>query len=184
MEHAKPGPPELGHGRKTGGVGVQTRIPIRAILISKGSKDYQDAYEPGRTASCSMDLAAVTVYIGVICGWIGAVKGSNACDRICVTARDMNGLLDGPKLLVGDVNGDLQGLESAMTPINQEGWLGLGAHGHLWGGKASEATCHTNPNAKETRRDDALDIASLLPSMEGVRVHAPGEFPTHERLQN
>lgn len=65
----------------------------------------------------------------------------------------MKALLGRPKLSVGDSNGELQSLESVVTFRKQEGWLGSCAHAHRWGGKAEEATCHTNAVAKETRID-------------------------------
>ena len=61
--------------------------------------------------------------------------------------------------------------------------MDLGASANIWGGKANEATCHTNAMARETRRDYAIANAYLIPCIEGVRVHSSDEFPTHKPLQ-
>ena len=161
------GPPDPEHGRRSGGVGIVAKCPMKTIPIAGASKDYQDAYEAGRAAIYACDLGAATLHISVIYGWTGGIKGSIACDRtddlLSIVAQENQSLPAGPKIIMGDLNCELQDLESVTTLISEEGWMDLGANANIWGGKANEPTCHTNAMARETRRDYAYSQRSPHP---------------------
>ena len=54
------------NGRRSGGVGIVAKCPMKTIPIAGASKDYQDAYEAGRAAIYACDLGAATLHISVI----------------------------------------------------------------------------------------------------------------------
>ena len=47
--------------------------------------------------------------------------------------------------------------------ISEEGWIDVGAKASMWGGIDNAATCHTNAEAIETRRDYMIVNLELLP---------------------
>lgn len=61
------GPPDPEHGR-TGGVGIQSRSPIKAVPIIAATKVYEDAHKTVSVVIYSFDLAAVILHIVIIYG--------------------------------------------------------------------------------------------------------------------
>ena len=62
--------------------------------------------------------------------------------------------------------------------LKEEGWTDTGAVANIWGGQASQPTCHATAKAKQTRRDYIFVNASLLPAVAGVWVGMEDTFPT------
>ncbi len=176
-------------GRNTGGVGIQTRLPLRPLPHKACTAAFTDAMATGRVNIYDLDVDGVVLTIAIIYGWTGAVKGNVACDRtedlITVVRMEFAEQLVGPKMIAGDVNGDGEIFESLADMIQNEGWTDLGAKADILpaGGIAMQPTCHANAGAKETRRDYIFANEYLFPAVDGFRVQVSDDFPTHKPVQ-
>ena len=88
----------------------------------------------------------------------------------------------GPKMIVGDLNGDLESLPIIQHLINDRGWVDLGSQEQLCGGTAEEPTCNVNAKCKESRRDFILVNDMLFDAAAGYRVSKEDLFPTHRPI--
>ena len=62
----------------------------------------------------------------------------------------------GPKLIMGDLNGNLAAFPTAMALIKEHGWTDIGNDEGQCHGKPGRATCKTNKDANESRIDFIL----------------------------
>ena len=57
-------------------------------------------------------------------------------------------------MISGDFNADTEDLATLQQMLDEEGWTDVGAQGHRWGARRSEATCWApNSGLSGTRRD-------------------------------
>ena len=177
--------PEL--GRKTAGVGFSSQKGLLHMPIKAETKDYQDAIKTGRLLAHQWELLTAVLQVGNIYGWTGGVKGSKAADRtndlLAIIANEFDMQEVGPKMIVGDLNGDLESLPIIQHLINDRGWVDLGSQEQLCGGTAEEPTCNVNAKCKESRRDFILVNDMLFDAAAGYRVSKEDLFPTHRPIQ-
>ena len=125
---------------------------MNAVVIFPVTLADEDASKAGCAAIYSVGLVAITLHSVVICRCTGAVHGSVACDRIddlvAVAMKELKCWPEGPKLILGDMDEEIDDFQHIKRIIKEEGWVDFGVQAHMRGGKSNEATCHTNAKAR------------------------------------
>ena len=120
-------------------------------------------------------------------GWTGSIKGSKAADRtndlLVIASNELDLQEPGPKMLVGDLNGDLEGLPIVQHLLKEKGWVDVGSQEHLCIGGIDEPTCNINSDCKANRRDFILINDILYDAAKGYRVSKEDVYPTHRPIQ-
>ena len=101
-------------------------LPIKAE-----TKDYDDAVKTGRLLIQQWELQCSMIQVANAYGWTGSIKGSKAADRtndlLTIASNELELQEPGPKMMVGDFNGDLEGLPIVQHLLKEKGWVGVGA---------------------------------------------------------
>ena len=120
-------------------------------------------------------------------GRTGGINGSKAADRtndlLAILVNEFDSQESGPKMIVGDLNGDLENLTIIQHLLQDRGWVDLGSQAQLCTGEAFEPTCNVNATCKESRRDFILVNDLLYDVAKGYRVTKEDLFPTHRPIQ-
>jgi hypothetical protein len=177
--------PEL--ARNTAGVGIQTKAPLMPLPHKACTKAFEDAVATGRAAIHVLDTDGIMLMIAIVYGWTGGTKGSIACQRtddlMAIIKEEFEACPCGPKLIMGDINGDLADFPTISEMLRKDGWADLGSLSHLCEDGPLQPTCHARATARATRRDYILANDLALPAVTGHRVDATDEFPTHQPVQ-
>ena len=181
------GPVDPEFGRKSAGVGFCSKKGMIQLPIKAVTDDYDDAVKTGRLMIQQWELEESTLQIGNGYGWTGGVKGSKAADRtndlVVIAVNEFDLQEPGPKMLVGDFNGELEDLPIIQHLLKEKGWVDLGSHAHLCDGQPNEPTCKANADAKANRRDFILVNDILYDAVKGFRVMKDDLLPTHRPVQ-
>ena len=181
------GPVDPEFGRKAAGVGFCTQKGMMQLPIKPMTDDYDDAVRTGRLLIQQWELEECTLQIGNGYGWTGGVKGSKAADRtndlFVIAVNELDLQEPGPKMLVGDFNGELEDLPIIQHLLKEKGWIDVGSHAQLCDGQPNEPTCKANADAKANRRDFILVNDILYDAVKGFRVMKDDLFPTHCPVQ-
>ena len=100
----------------------------------------------------------------------------------------------GPKLIMGDLNGNLAAFPTALALIKEHGWTDIGNDDHKCQGKPGRTTCYTKEEAKESRIDFVLANNRMTPAIvrchvdessdyEVAKVQRQGTAKTHQLFQ-
>ena len=68
-------------------------------------------------------------------------------DILAIIKMQFEAMEPGPKLILGDFNGNLDACPTAMALIKEHGWTDIGNDEGKCNGKPGRATCHTNASA-------------------------------------
>ena len=132
------GPTDPEHvARKSGGVGLLTKLPVRSVEVQGRTAAYKDAEACGRLKLYELDLAATCMVLAVVYVWIGAMQGNEASERtedlVAVLCDELAMHKDAPTLITGDLNGDLCVFPTISKMISEQGWCDVGAQASMWG---------------------------------------------------
>ena len=118
---------------------------IAVLPIRSKAEDYTDAEKTGRLKIIEVELEEGKLQITDLYGWAGAIKGSTAAKRVdnllATAANELEMQEFGPKMIVGDMNGDLD-FPTIQDMINNHGWTDIGSCEHLCTGGAIAPTCN------------------------------------------
>ena len=133
------GPCDPEHARPSGGVGLLSKSPTLGIPIEGNTPAYRDAYSTARLAIYTCDVLAKELLIAVVYGWTGAANGNEACERsddLChIMHQELLSHPEGPKLVMGDINGDIEQFSVCRLMLREQGWTDLGANVEIWGAR-------------------------------------------------
>ena len=146
-----------------------------------------DGLRTGRLAIYEMDLTcggiACTLILAVLYGWTGGQAGSTACERtddLCrVMWEELKCHPPGPKMVAGDINGEIADFETLADMMGQHGWTDAGATQHICPQGVCMPTCRVSGVTQATRRDYVLVNEYLLPAVVECKVCYDDTFPTH-----
>ena len=118
------GPTDPEQGKAAAGVGALFHKDISAYEVTNPIKDYADAVQSGRCKIICFDAGGVTVACGIISGWTRADKANSEAartdDLIAIVQAQFDSMEPGPKLIMGDLNGSLRFLPTAMSLIHEK----------------------------------------------------------------
>lgn len=138
------GPMDPEHGRKSGGVGVHCRSPLRSIPLQPITGDFKDAMKTGRCMAYMPDIASASVTVVCIYGWSGGhqnpIAAARTDDLIPVVRNELSVQHKGHQLICGDINGEPEDFPKLMAMITEEGWTDTGAKADTWGVKPCQPT--------------------------------------------
>ena len=180
------GPTDPEHGRPSAGVGALAYEGLKVYQVTNPTKDYLDAVATGRCIIICMDLGGTTLSIACIYGWTGAKQNTSNAERtndiISIVQLQFERMSEGPKAIVGDLNGDIEDFPTLGTLLKDQGWMDVGNDPAKCNGLAGQATCHNNHTTKETRIDYFFANEYLIPAIKKCEVDNAGDFPTHKPL--
>lgn len=157
-------------------------MPMRIV-----TPHFRDAVKTGSLNGFIVDAAGANITIIVIYGWSGGHQSAEAAartdDLAAIARAELAEQPIGHKMIMGDVNGEMDDFPTFAAMLKDKGWTDAGAAAHIWGGTSYQPTCHASAKARQTRRDYILINASLLPAVVGVRVSTEDTFPTYQPLQ-
>ena len=87
----------------------------------------------------------------------------------------------GPKLILGDINGDIQSFPALHAAVQAEDYTDLGNYPGLCSVLA-QPTCHMRQHDSHTRRDYVFANHAALPIISSFRVVDDHLLPTHSAL--
>eukprot|EP00973_Karenia_brevis_P039915 5509768-Karenia_brevis.AAC.1 len=82
----------------------------------------------------------------------------------------------GPRMILGDLNADLDDLPAIKSVIDDATYVDLGAQIHL-SSNINAPTCFPPNHHQPTRRDYAIISSDFLPFVKAFHVHPPDEIP-------
>ena len=118
-------------------------------------------------------------------GWSGGVPHSIAASR----TNDLLGTViaefdvqpHGPKLILGDLNGDIPSFSPLYAAVQAEDYIDIGTFPGF-GSTLAQATCHMAQHNSHTRRDYSFANPAALPIIDGFKVFDDHALPTHSAL--
>lgn len=177
------------HSVTAAGVAAVVRQPMQAIRLKPRSRELKEVLCTGRIALTQFCLGAGIEFNHFnVYGWGGLHQNHTAAARtdcLFVAAQaECKKRKGAPAMSSGDVNADTEDTATLADMLKAEGWKDLGAHGHRWGARRSEATCWApNSGLEGTRRDFIFINMELLPYVVGSGVCPLNELPTYAALQ-
>lgn len=180
------GPTAPKQGKVAAGVWALFHKDIAAFEIPDPIDDYKDAANNGRCKILCFDAGGITVACGIIYGWAGARKGSGDAartdDLIAIVQAQFDTMDPGHKLIMGNLNGNLDFFPTAMALINEHGWTDIDDDELRCQGKPGRATCYTEDEAKESRIDFIIANNRMTPALVKCYVDESSDYPTHRPL--
>jgi hypothetical protein len=122
-------------------------------------------FEGGRAKIYSIELKGGIVFtVAVIYGWSGGAQHRDLAERtddlISIILGEFAELPDGPRMICGDFNCDLENLQTMvdLTSVTEElnHWTDLGSVAPQWGRPKCAPTCLSYNAKNPTRRDFAI----------------------------
>ena len=105
------GPTDPEQAKAAAGVGALATDGFTLYPVPDPTPDYRDAEATGRCIILCTDVGGVTLACANVYGWTGGIKGSKeaarADDILTIIRRQFSKLPPGPKLICGDLNGNL-----------------------------------------------------------------------------
>ena len=130
-----------------------------------------------------VDLGGTTLVCANVYGWTGGLKDSMEAARtddiITIVRMQFEKMPKGPKMICGDLNGNLEAFPSVTELIKEEGWTDIGDDDALCSGRPGQFTCHANADVKESRIDYFITNAYLTPAVRAFRIDDDSDYPTH-----
>ena len=130
-----------------------------------------------------VDLGGTTLVCANVYGWTGGIKGSKEAARtddiITIVRMQFEKMPKGPKMICGDLNGNLEAFPSVIELIKEEGWTDIGNDEALCGGRPGQYTCQANADVRESRIDYIITNAYLAPAVRAFRIDEDADYPTH-----
>ena len=177
------GPIDPEQGKAVAGVGALFLKGLVAYEVQNPTDDYRDAERCGRCKIVSFDVGGTTIACGIVYGWTGAKKGNDIAARtddiLAIIEVQFEAMELGPKLIMGDLNGILDVLPTAMALIKEHGWTDIGNDESKCHGKPGKATCKTRKDANESRIDFILANNRMTPPITSCRVDEHRDYPAH-----
>ena len=106
------GPTDPEHGRKSGGVGINCRTPLRPIVMQPITDDFRDAMKTGRCMAYILDITGANVTIVNLYGWSGAhqnqIAAARTDDLLAFGRNELAVQPRGHQLICGDLNGETE----------------------------------------------------------------------------
>ncbi len=123
----------------------------------------------------------------VVYGWTGADTDHQAAcrtdDLLCIIHQDMMMQQDGPKLIVGDLNGSLATFVAFYEIVRSNQLYDIGAMASAFGGKNNDTTCKANGKAKATRRDYVIANWQARQMIDTIVVDHKPCFLVHDVIE-
>lgn len=107
--HASAGPKDPECTRKSGGVVLQRRQPLRPMPMRIETENFRDAVKSGRLMGCVIDVDGASIIIIVLYGWSGGhhnvEAAARADDLLSIARMELSKQPIGLKMMVGGING-------------------------------------------------------------------------------
>ena len=132
-------------------------------------------------------IADVFVLVYAVYGWTGAYVGSAEAARTDALLErifaDMDLQEAGPRLIVGDLNGDVEAFPVLAQHVATSAVIDVGAVASQYGSVASDFTCKGPTAKKATRRDFVFANADAMSLIRHFEVDHQSGLPVHDVLR-
>ena len=175
--------------KNVGGTGCILNTKTKNIIKPKpANPELQQALDEGRCGLYASGTAKNNfVLTYVVYGWPNGecddLAASRTDDLLCLISVDMAMHDEGPKIVVGDLNGPINRFP-AFDGLIQDGHLfDVGAIASAFGGIDGDNTCKANSNSKPTRRDYIIANRQAKDQILTMEVDHSIAFPVHDVLR-
>ena len=168
--------------------GLATLAPKKMVMqrLTPAADEYKQVVKSGRLDITALPLpSGALLTVANIYGWTNARNNTEAADRmnnlIDVAFKELSQAPQGPKLLVGDLNGDTRHFEVLQAALDNDEYIDIG-NSPLYNDQVGQPTCFTS-GGHPTRRDYVIGnrfFQQMLTTFEVI--HIP-EVPTHRLLR-
>ncbi len=176
-------------GSNVGGTGCILRTQTQHIMQPHAKHpDLQRAINQGRVGMYAHEVCKDThVIIYTVYGWTNGLGDAEAAartdDLLSLICADMDLQEEGPKLVVGDLNGPLEAFIGFHMSIKSGKLVDIGAIASAFGGVDGDTTCKANSKSKATRRDYIIANKAAEDLIDIMTVDHDPQFPVHDVLR-
>ena len=171
----------------TGGVFLMQRATPPPLTPKPQSKHLKQLNGKGRVQLYAVQLdTEITILIYNIYGWTNANCNKEAAAR---TNNMLQAILDdmglqpaGPRLVVGDLNGDPPTFQTLQQALDTNQLIDVGSQAHRWKEVANDYTCRAPGTKEPTRRDYLFATPDAYKHISHFHVQHESGFDVHDPL--
>ena len=176
--------PEMKH--HTGGVAML--CPKNQVMqrVTPVTEDYKKVQKGGRLDITALPLPSGSLLtIANIYGWTNGSCNAEAAQRtnhlVSIALKELQHAPQGPKVLLGDLNGNISDCETLQNAIDNGELIDFGSSA-MYANPTSSPTCFTT-NGQPTQRDYILGNRTFQQMATSFEVLHIDEVPTHRLLR-
>lgn len=169
--------------RVTAGVGAMAKRGTKLVPAKLNTQEAAQADATGRLHIIEIHKNRAQVLVAIAYGWTGGNDDAEAAartdDLIAAINVEFSTQLQGPKIILGDLNADTARLPTLQWMLQSCHWTDIGAEGRIYGKAKILETCKISAAAKATRIDYAIANDEAIAIITGYEVDYLAPFPSH-----